>query len=208
MSLPPEERASSHPRKASLAQTGDPSERSTTGAVDAGVYPRLLGAAALVLALDQVTKTLALEALSDGPLDLIEGIVTLELSYNSGGVFGVGRGFPGVFLAATIIVTVGILFWARRIEERAWLVPLGLVLGGGLGNLVDRLFRGHDGKVVDFIDLHVWPVFNVADMSIVIGVGLVLLGALRSDRAEKAARDAGEDGPAGRDETVNGDSAR
>ena len=182
MSLSPEEPASSHSRE---QRTSPATKPSPDAATKLGVYPRLLGAAAVVLALDQVTKTLALEALSDGPIDVIEGAVTLNLSYNSGGVFGVGRGLPGVFLAATIIVTVGILFWARRIEERSWLVPLGLVLGGGLGNLADRVLRGHDGKVVDFIDLHVWPVFNVADMSIVIGVGLVLLSALRSERAEK-----------------------
>ncbi|HWC32863.1 MAG TPA: signal peptidase II [Actinomycetota bacterium] len=167
-----------------------------------GVYPRLLGAAAVVLALDQITKTLALEALSDEPIDIIEGAVTLELSYNSGGVFGVGRGFPGVFLAATIIVTLGILLWARRIEERTWLVPLGMVLGGGLGNLADRVFRGHDGQVVDFIDLHVWPVFTLADTSIVLGVGLVLLGALRSDRGEQGERDVAQAGAAERDDAA------
>lgn len=171
---------------------GSADEPAPEGSATAGIYPRLLGAAVVVLALDQLTKTLALEALADGPIDVIEGAVSLDLSYNSGGVFGVGQGFPGLFLAATIIVTVGILFWARRLEERAWLVPLGLVLGGGLGNLADRVFRGHDGKVVDFIDLHVWPVFNLADMSIVIGVGLVLLGALRSDRLDDRAN-AGSD---------------
>ena len=187
MSLSPEEPTSrrSGARRAEPLDSAAPSSSDPppSPAADGGVgtYPRLLGAAVAVLALDQATKSLALEALSDGPIDIIEGAVTLELSYNSGGVFGVGRGFPGLFLAATIIVTVGILVWARRIEERAWLVPLGLVLGGGLGNLADRVLRGHDGKVVDFIDLHVWPVFNVADMSIVIGVGLVLLGALRTE---------------------------
>ncbi len=57
-----------------------------------------------------------------------------------------------------------------------------MVLGGGLGNITDRVVRGFDGRVVDFIDLHVWPVFNVADMAIVIGVGIVLLLGLRAER--------------------------
>ena len=147
-----------------------------------GVYPRLLSAALGVLVVDQATKTIALEALEDGPVDLIEGVVSFDLSFNPGGVFGLGQGFPGVFLVATIAVTLGILLWARRIEDHSWLVPLGLVLGGGLGNVADRVFRGFDGRVVDFIDLHVWPVFNVADMAIVSGVGLVLLSAVRSER--------------------------
>ncbi len=146
------------------------------------VYPRLLLAALIVLVVDQATKTIALETLDDGPVDLIEGALSFDLSFNPGGVFGVGRGFPGLFLVATIAVTFGILLWARRIEDRSWLVPLGLVLGGGVGNVVDRVFRGFDGQVVDFIDLHVWPVFNVADMAIVSGVGLVLLSTLRAER--------------------------
>ena len=146
------------------------------------VYPRLLSVALGVLVVDQVTKTIALEALEDGPVHLIDGAVSFSLSFNPGGVFGLGRGFPGLFLVATIAVTLGILVWARRLEDRSWLVPLGLVLGGGLGNVADRLFRGYDGQVVDFIDLHVWPVFNVADMAIVSGVGLVLLSTVRSQR--------------------------
>ena len=181
MSLPPEEPASRRSGRPTASSAGaQPAESPSPH--PGGVYPRLLGAAAVVFALDQTTKWLALEALADGPVDVIEGAVTLELSYNSGGVFGVGQGFPGLFLAATILVTLGILVWARRIEERAWLIPLGLVLGGGLGNLADRVFRDLDGRVVDFVDLHVWPVFNLADSAIVIGVGLVLLGALRSER--------------------------
>ena len=165
--------------RAPAASSDDPTgPRERVGSV----YPRLLGAALVVLIADQVTKAIALTALEDGPVDVIEGVFSFTLSFNPGGVFGLGRGFPGLFLVATIAVTVGIVVWARRIEERSWLVPLGLVLGGGLGNVVDRVFRDYEGQVVDFIDLHVWPVFNVADMAIVTGVGLVLLSALRSER--------------------------
>lgn len=144
-------------------------------------YPRLLITALLVVVVDQVTKSLALVKLSLGPVDVIEGVLSFDLSFNSGGVFGIGQGFPELFLIATVLVVAGILLWVRHLEVRAWLIPLGMVLGGGLGNVIDRIFRGFEGRVVDFIDLHVWPVFNVADMAIVIGVGLVLLFGWRSE---------------------------
>jgi signal peptidase II len=136
---------------------------------------RLLGlVAALVVLTDQVTKTLALETLSDGPVDVFGGFLTLRITINSGGAFGVLQGVPGFFLVATIGIVVAILVWARHVEQRPWLVALGLVLGGGLGNIVDRVLRDHGG-VVDFFDLHWWPVFNIADAAIVTGVGLLLL---------------------------------
>ncbi len=147
------------------------------------LYANLLFPAALVVAADQVTKSLAVDRLSDGAVDLIEGAVSFRLALNSGGVFGLGQGLTSVFLVATVVVVGGILLAVRRLDDARWVVPLGLVLGGGMGNLADRLFRDFDGRVVDFIDLHVWPVFNVADSAIVIGVGLLLLLSLRSPRA-------------------------
>ena len=142
----------------------------------------MLGAASVVVAADQITKTLALDRLADGPHDVIEGVVTMRLTYNSGGVFGLLQGMPGLFLVATLIVSGLILWWARGVDDPRLLIPLGLVLGGGLGNVADRIFRDTDGRVVDFVDLHVWPVFNVADASIVTGVGLILLFSLRPRR--------------------------
>jgi signal peptidase II len=145
---------------------------------------RLLGfVAALVAALDQATKTLALETL-DEPLDVLGDLVTLRITINSGGAFGVLQGVPGFFLVATIGIIVAILVWARHVEQRPWLVALGLVLGGGVGNVVDRVLRDHGG-VVDFVDLHWWPVFNVADACIVTGVGLLLLLGAKGDGSEE-----------------------
>jgi signal peptidase II len=143
------------------------------------VYPALLTSAALVLAADQATKELALSTLEDGPVDVIEGVLTFRLTFNSGGAFGIGGGFPGLFLAATLIVVVLIFVAVRHIDDRSWIVPLGMVLGGGLGNVVDRLFR-NEGRVIDFVDLHVWPVFNLADTAIVVAVGLMLLTSART----------------------------
>jgi signal peptidase II len=155
--------------------------------------PTVLGTAALVVAIDQVTKEIALRALAGRPVDLIPGALTLRLTFNSGGAFGILRGRPTLFLIATIAVAAAILLWAGRLQERSWAVPLGLILGGGLGNLADRLFRPLGGQVVDFIDVHVWPVFNLADSAIVVGVCLLFLLSGRSRSAAQGAP--GSSGP-------------
>jgi signal peptidase II len=149
----------------------------------AGRVYGILGAIAVTIAvLDQVTKQVALAGLRDGPIDLIPGIVTLRLTLNPGGAFGLGREWPGLFLAATVVVIVFILSWVRRVDDLRWLVALGMIVGGGIGNLIDRVFRPFDGQVVDFVDLQVWPVFNVADSAIVVGVLLIALLSMRAPR--------------------------
>ena len=157
------------------------------------LYVALLVTAAVIVVVDQVTKSLALENLSDGPVDVIEGILTLRLTYNPGGAFGVLQGVPNFFLIATTVIVIFILYWARTVRSAAWAIPLGLVLGGGLGNLFDRVFRETDGRVVDFVDLHVWPVFNVADSAITLGVIALLIMSFRAERqpdsAEPGTRD-------------------
>jgi signal peptidase II len=152
-------------------------------------YAPLLLTAALVVALDQLVKSVMLGALSDGPVEIIRGAITLRLTYNSGGAFGLLQGAPGFFLVATLVVVGLILVWARNVDDRRWFVPLGLVLGGGVGNLIDRILRDTPG-VIDFVDLHVWPVFNVADSCISIGV-VWLLGLSLLTRPED------EEDPAG-----------
>jgi signal peptidase II len=149
----------------------------------AGRVYGILGAVAVTITLlDQVTKQLALAGLRDGPIDLIPGIVTFRLTLNPGGAFGLGREWPGLFLAATVVVIVIILSWVRRVDDLRWLVPLGMIVGGGIGNLIDRVFRPFDGQVVDFVDLQIWPVFNVADSAIVVGVLLIALLSMRAPR--------------------------
>ena len=154
------------------------------------IYSRLLATAGFVLILDQVTKQIALDRLTRGPVEVVPGALTLRLTFNSGGAFGILQGLSALFLIFTLVVTLAILLWARAITDRRWLIPLGMILGGGVGNASDRLFRGFEGRVVDFVDLHVWPVFNVADSSITLGVLVILwLGA----RAEEAGQE--EAGP-------------
>jgi signal peptidase II len=142
-------------------------------------------AAAVVVGLDQATKQWALDSLRDAPIDLIEGVLRLRLTFNSGGAFGLLQGLPGFFLVATLVIVGGILIGARKVDDHRWAIPLGMVLGGGVGNAVDRLLRDTDGAVVDFIDLHVWPVFNIADMAIVLGaLAILVLGWRATDGSE------------------------
>lgn len=132
------------------------------------------------LGLDILTKHLALRYLADGPNHIL-GPLYLRLTRNSGLAFGLGAGL-GAWLSLVVLVVIGALFaYTRQVNNRFVLVLLGLVFGGALGNLVDRIFRASDGwfsgRVVDFIDLSHWPVFNVADAGIVVGVfGMVIWG--------------------------------
>lgn len=152
----------------------------------ARTYLKLFITAVVVVVLDQLTKTIALENFQE-PKDVISGVLTFRLTYNSGGAFGLLQGLPEVFLIATIVAVVVIVVWVRHVEDPSWIVPLGLVLGGGLGNVIDRAVRDTGGRVVDWIDLQVWPVFNIADSCIVIGVLLILFLGFREDRREKEA---------------------
>ena len=126
---------------------------------------------------DQLSKTWAVNALADGPIVIIEDFLQLRLTYNTGAAFSLfARSGPvlGIIVIGVIVLIVVSLRDAGNIGEA---VGLGLVLGGALGNLTDRMFRGDgfmDGAVVDFIDFSFFPTFNVADTAVTVGV-LVLL---------------------------------
>jgi signal peptidase II len=162
----------------------------------------LLCVAAGVLALDLLSKLLAVRHLSDRePIDLLGGLLTLRLVRNPGAAFGMAQGLTLVLTAIAVVVVVVILRMARRLHSAWWAVALGLVLGGALGNLVDRLFRAPSpgrGHVVDFLELPRWPVFNLADSAIVVaGLLMVLLSArgVPHDRARRPRPDAPETRP-------------
>lgn len=146
-----------------------------------------VGVAAIWLVLDQATKVLAVAGLSSGVVDL--GVFDLHLVRNPGGAFGI-PGFTGLFVLVTIAVIVLIARALPRTDRLPLATAYGLVAGGALGNLMDRLFREPgfpDGAVVDFVDLGWWPVFNLADVGIVIGA--VMIAALLTviEREERAA---------------------
>lgn len=140
-----------------------------------------LGTAAVVLVLDQLTKWWAVNALADGPIVLIDGFLELDLTYNTGAAFSFFAQ-SGPFLGLVVIgVVLLILFALKDASHVTEAIALGLVLGGALGNLMDRLFRGSgfvDGAVVDFIDFSFFATFNVADSAVTIGVALLLISTV------------------------------
>jgi len=135
--------------------------------------------AALVVAMDQVTKYLVLRALSlHQSVPVLPGIFHITLVRNPGAAFGLFPGGTGLFVFVSVAVIGLILFFFRDIskEGRTLRIALGLQMGGAMGNLLDRVRLGY---VVDFFDFRIWPVFNVADSAIVVGIGLILLEVLR-----------------------------
>lgn len=150
-------------------------------------------ASGAVVCLDQITKAWAVAALDDQIIDLV-WTLRLRLVHNTGFAFSTGSGL-GPVLAIVAIVIVGVLWSSRRRVQGLWAtVALGGIIGGALGNLADRVFRGAAwgrGAVVDFIDLQWWPIFNVADASITVGLVIVLFHLYRGDRRRaRAAREA------------------
>jgi signal peptidase II len=145
------------------------------------------GTAAAVLALDQLIKHLVVSNLAGRPpVGVIGRFVELRYTTNSGGAFSLLTGAPLFFGVMAIAIVGGIVYASRRTRPLSMLVVLGLILGGALGNLADRLFRGEGllrGEVVDFVKVGIWPVFNLADSCIVVGgVALaILLGRAERD---------------------------
>jgi signal peptidase II len=124
--------------------------------------------AAVVVAVDQATKSWAVHRLAHGDIHVVWKL-DLVLTYNSGASFSLAQGWAPVIAAVAVVAVVLLLAVARRVRSDSVAVALGLVVGGALGNLIDRVVRGHHGAVVDFIALHFWPTFNVADSCIVVG---------------------------------------
>jgi signal peptidase II len=144
----------------------------------------LTGVAATALVVDQVTKHYATELLERGEsVRLLGGLIYLSLVRNSGAAFSLGSGYTWVFPLITIAVIGWIGWMARTLRSVPWAVSLGLVLGGALGNLGDRLFRAPGpflGHVVDMISLFApygdkFAVFNIADSCLSVGVCLAVL---------------------------------
>jgi len=131
-----------------------------------------LGAALVVLILDILTKGWAMSALSDGRDIHIFWTMHFALTHNEGMAFSTGTNV-GPFIGMLAIVVIAILIFALRKQSSVIsLVATGCIIGGAIGNVLDRVFRGSGfmgGAVVDFIDLRWWPVFNVADIGIVCG---------------------------------------
>jgi signal peptidase II len=148
--------------------------------------------AAAVLALDIASKAIVVATLSGrAPVRLLGGLLTLRESRNSGAAFSIGTSMTVVFTLIAVGVIVFIVRTSRRIYSLPWAVALGLLLGGAMGNLGDRIFRAPGpfrGWVVDWIELPHWPVFNLSDSAIVCGGVLMVLIAARGYRIDGKAQ--------------------
>ncbi len=158
-----------------------------------GLPPLLWGAAALVLLADQVTKQLVRTSLVEGQSVSLSRwlapVFSVTYVTNSGIAFGLFPNFGQFFIVVGLVVVAALLWYSFQFAYDDWsvLLALGLQLGGAVGNLLDRLL--FDGVVVDFIDLSFWPlqrwpVFNLADASIVVGVTLLVFLLLREEWRE------------------------
>jgi signal peptidase II len=145
--------------------------------------------AVIVLIADAVSKAQVLARLpGHPPVRLLHGLVTLDLTFNAGAAFGVGTSYTAIIAVIVLGVIVYIIRTARRLRSLAWTIALGLLLGGAMGNLGDRLFREPGllrGRVVDWINLPHFPwTFNLADASITCAAVLIAVLALRGTRID------------------------
>ena len=138
--------------------------------------PTILSIAAIIFALDQITKFLVVQNIPlHGSWSFFPGLAKIfQFTYitNTGAAFGMFPQLGGAFMVIAIVVIASIVTFYRHLPTaNIWVrISLGLQLGGALGNLLDRITRGY---VVDFVDIGFWPIFNIADLSIVLGVALL-----------------------------------
>jgi signal peptidase II len=154
----------------------------------------LFGAAGLAWSIDRLTKLWVEHSLAGRPpVTIIPGVLDLRFTTNPGGAFSLGQTTPWIFVAASVLVSIAILATAFRHTNVATSIALGLILGGALGNLTDRVVRGprFSGQVVDFVDFHLWPVFNAADSAIVVGAIVLAVSSFAADRDRTSSPHAG-----------------
>ena len=149
-----------------------------------------LAVAAAVVALDQATKALIVTTLDRGDTwELIPDFFQIAHIRNPGAAFGLLRGAGSYIALGAVVAVVVITLVIRKVERRYDAVALGMVLGGAVGNLLDRVFRGDgllDGMVVDFLDFSFFPAFNVADSAITVGAALALLEVVSTRSAQRS----------------------
>jgi len=150
-----------------------------------GIAPATWIAMLVVLLVDLLTKEWALNRLSGGRTIDVVWTLRFNLHFNTGIAFSQMTGFGEFVGVLAIIVAAVLLWWSRKQELPMALTAIGLIVGGALGNVVDRLFRGEGwmhGAVVDFVDFQWFPIFNVADMGVTVGASLLVLSSFRSAR--------------------------
>ena len=144
----------------------------------------LLSVAWLIWILDLATKAWAVSQLANRePVKILGSFFQLTFIRNSGAAFSFASNATLFLSLFGIIVALGVIYFAPKITSKGWSVVLGLVLGGVLGNLMDRIFREPSflrGHVIDWMQLPNWPVFNIADSAIVVAAGLAMILTARN----------------------------
>jgi signal peptidase II len=137
-----------------------------------------------VIVFDQITKWWALEELGSGRVVEIFWTLQFRLVRNTGIAFSQGEGLGPIFAVLIVIVVLFVVRWGTQMQSKFTPLAVGLIVGGAIGNLIDRAFRSDagflKGGVVDFVDLQWWPVFNVADAAIVVGGVMMFWLGLKS----------------------------
>lgn len=145
---------------------------------------RLYLVAALTWGLDLASKIWAVNNLSArNPIEILGSFFQLTLVRNSGAAFSFATGATVIFTAISIAAATAIIYYSTKITSLGWATALGLVLGGVLGNLTDRIFRSpgfFKGEVIDWLELKHWPVFNLADSAIVVAAFLAIVLSIRN----------------------------
>ena len=137
---------------------------------------------AVIVLLDQISKAWALRDLADGRIIHVVWTMQFNLTYNRGMAFSRGTGIGPIIGVIGLVVVALLLLSLRRADNALTRVATGLIIGGAVGNILDRLFRGSGwmrGAVIDFIDFQWWPVFNIADMAIMIGAATMMVAMLK-----------------------------
>ena len=144
---------------------------------------RLFATAWTIWLIDFATKVWALQSLSSQPRKVIGTLLQFTLVYNSGAAFSFATGFTIIFSLLALAVVIAAVYFAPKISSRGWQLTIGLLLGGVLGNLTDRIFREPSflsGYVIDWIQIPHWPVFNLADSAICIAAAISFILSMRN----------------------------
>ena len=166
----------------------------------------VVGLAAFVVVVDQITKIWAQNELAgQSSIQVVGDLLQFTYALNPGAAFSLGGDYTWVFTIAATAVSLAVVIFAGRVRSGWWLLALGLLLGGAVGNLVDRATQPPGfgvGYVRDFIELPNWPIFNVADMAVVASAGMIVVLSLLGVSATGVRTD--EEDDAGDTEAVAG----
>ena len=128
-----------------------------------------------IILFDQITKFIVEKYLYFKQISIIDNILLFTYVQNRGGAWGIFNNIPLLFVILVPIVVIGLFLYAWKSENKLEIIAVNMIIGGAIGNYIDRIIRGY---VVDFIDFRIWPVFNVADIFVVLGGILFVLSAI------------------------------